>query len=113
WKLSCFAGTQKRGQWQRTFSNLFQYHAQTGGNAGGNKSVIVAPKINPGFCLGRDFVEKSFADFESAIAKTFFRDRIDCGITRALTWFAFRPDLRKLLARCGKNLLALIRLGCL
>src|SRR5438132_14140839 len=97
WKLRCFAGAQKRGQRQRIFSNLFQYHAQTGGNARRDKSIIIAPKIDPGFRVGYDFVEHG--DFEFTIAKTFFRDWIDGGIKGALTWFPLRAELENLCAR--------------
>ena len=79
-KSGCFACTQKSGQRQRVFSDLLQHHAQTGGNARRNESIIIAPEIDPGFGVGYDFVQHSFADLEFAIAKTFFRDWIDRGI---------------------------------
>src|SRR4029077_4603936 len=79
-----FTGAQERRQRQRIFPNLVQYHAQAGGNARRDKSIIIAPKIDPWLGVGYDFVEHRFIDFEFAIAKTFFRDRIDRGIKRAL-----------------------------
>src|SRR5207248_1717331 len=96
-KLGRFTGAQERGQRQRIFSNLFQYHAQTRSNARCDKSIIIAPKIDPGFRVGYDFIEHG--DFEFTIAKTFFRDWIDGGIKGALTWFSLRAELEKLCAR--------------
>ena len=73
-----FADAKKSGQRQRAVfrRRFFQNSAQASGNPAGNEGIRIAPKIDPRLGVARHFVYEILTDCETALAETFFPDRI-------------------------------------